>query len=378
MKLVLQLVFVFLLSSNSIFAQSKDAAFIVLGDMHYDKLEHHDLDYVMSRPQDFQQIFNEYPQYTAFFLPKFLNVIKKQSESGFLKVEAVAQLGDLVQGVAGTPPLARQMNRGVVDLLYATDLKVPWILTKGNHDVSNSPGQADAWEEVIRPFIEGQVKKPIDHGMYTYSLNKDVDFFVLDQFFSVDRNVPEIDMVRFLEKELGESKAKYKFVMTHQPVVPVTDRCWHLLSGIRRPVTDDSLRSRFLNLLAKHNVIVLSAHLHQYSVLSRSTASGNIVQVMINSVNRSLDPPQPKGLTTQYKGENWVEENPNWQPFNKDLREKILSAERKHIKSFRRADLPGYAIISISSANGDVLLTYYNGLSEKAYEQINLTDLQKH
>ena len=159
------IVFFFLLASVSLRAQ--DVSFIALGDMHYDKLEHHDLDYVMTRPQDYAQIFNEYPQYTAFFMPRFLQLIKKQAETLKPAVKAVVQLGDLVEGVAGNAVLARQMNRGVVDLLYSVELPVPWVLVKGNHDVSVSPGQPEAWEEVIRPFIEGQVNKAVDHGMYT-------------------------------------------------------------------------------------------------------------------------------------------------------------------------------------------------------------------
>ena len=361
----------------SFLSRAQDVSFIALGDMHYDRLEDHDLDYVMTRPQDFQQIFNEYPQYTAFYMKKFLHLIKKQTNTFSPKVKAVVQLGDLVQGVAGNAILARQMNRGVVDLLHSIELPVPWVLVKGNHDVSNSPGQPEAWEEVIRPFMEGQVKKSVGHGMYTYSLSDDVEFFLLDQFFSVDRNVPETEMVAFLDTALARSKAKYKFVMAHQPVIPVTERCWHLLSGIRREVNEAGLREKFLNLLGKHKVIVLSAHLHRYSVVSRQTPSGNIVQVMVNSVNRGLEPPQPKGLSTEYKGEKWVLENPTWQPANKDTRIKILSEERKYINSFKIADLPGYAVISISKEKKEVVLHYYNGFSETPYESINLTELQK-
>lgn len=369
--------FLFLFLFPAIKAYTQDVSFIALGDMHFDRLDDHDLDFVMTRPQDFQQIFNEYPQYTAFYMKRFLQLIKRQSVDVKPEVKAVVQLGDLVQGVAGSAKLARQMNRGVVDLLYDTELSVPWILTKGNHDVSNSPGQPEAWEEVIRPFIEGQIKKDANHGMYTYALDKNVDFFVLDQFFSVDRNLPETEMVAFLERELPRSKAKYKFVMTHQPVVPVTERSWHLLSGIRRPVSDDTLRDRFLNLLAKHNVIVLCAHLHMYSVLCRNTESGNIVQVMINSVNRSLDAPKPKGLLTDYDGAKMVEDTKLWQPSTFDIRKRILTEETKYIRSFSRADLPGYAVISITDKKDEVMLHYYNGFSTKPYESINLTALQK-
>lgn len=364
----------FLFTCFSCVAQS--VSFVALGDMHYDKLDDHDLDFVMTRPQDFQQIFNEYPQYTAFFMPKFLKVVKQKVETT-PAVKAVVQLGDLVQGVAGNVQLARQMNRGAVDMLHNVKLPVPWVLVKGNHDVSNSPGQPEAWDEVIRPFIEGQVKKPVGHGMYTYKLSEDVELFVLDQFFSVDRNVPETDMVLFLEKELASSTAKYKFVMTHQPVIPVTQRCWHLLSGIRRPVQDASLRDRFLNLLAKHKVIVFAAHLHEYAVLSRATPSGNIVQVMINSVNRGLEPPLPKKHTTDYKGTGWMDENPEWQPSTSKARRGILEEEKKHIIHFSRADLPGYAMVNIDDKSGRVIMQFYNGLATTPYETIDLSALQK-
>jgi hypothetical protein len=356
---------------------AQEKSFIVLGDMHYDRLDDHDLDYVMTRPQDYEQIFNEYPQYTAFFMPKFLQVIKKQATTLKPQVGAIVQLGDLVEGVAGNAKLARQMNRGAVDMLHALDMPAPWVLVKGNHDVSNSPGQPEAWEEVIRPFMEGQVKKSVNHGTYSIKLGDDVELFALDQFFSNDRMVPETEMVAYLDTALANSTATYKFVMAHQPVIPVTQRCWHLLSGIRRKVDDPALRDKFLGLLAKHKVIVLAAHLHKYSVLARETPEGTIVQVMVNSVNRGLKPPEAKGLSLEYKGEKWVEENPAWQPSNQAIRKKILAGERKHITSFKIADLPGYAVISVSKDKNEVRLDYYNGLSEKPYESINLLDLQK-
>ncbi len=376
MKYKIIFIIFFLCNFTSIcFAQKE--SFIALGDIHFDRLKDHDFDYVMTRPHDFRQIFSEYPQYTAFYVPKFFQLIKAQIMNIKPTVKAVVQLGDLVEGVAGNDSLARQMDRGIVDLLHSTKLSVPWVLVKGNHDVSNSPGQPEAWEEVIRPFIEGQIKKSIGHGMYTYKISDHTEFFVLDQFFSVDRNLPETEMVDFLEKELKASTAKLKFIMAHQPVIPVTQRCWHLLSGIRRPVEDSTLRDRFLNLLAKYKVIVLSAHLHEYSVLSRSTDSGNIVQVMINSVNRGLEPPLPKDFTTIYKGPEWINENPDWQPSTAQARKKILTEEKNHIVKFQIADLPGYASFIIDDTKNEVILNYYNGFSKIPFETINLTQLQE-
>jgi 3',5'-cyclic AMP phosphodiesterase CpdA len=304
-------------------------------------------------------------------------LIKNQTVAVSPPVQAVVQLGDLVEGVSGTPLLARQMDRGAVDLLYSVNLQVPWILAKGNHDVSNSPGQPEGWQEVIRPFIEGQVQKKIGNGMYTYKISDQVEFFVLDQFISIDQNLPESEMVAFLETEFAKSTATYKFVLTHQPVIPVTERCWHLLSGIRRPVQDSTLRIRFLNLLGKNKAVVLCAHLHQYSVLSRQTPSGPIVQIMVNSVNRDFDSPLPNKTESEYKGGEWVSSHPEWQPFNRELRFRILEEERKQVKSFYKADLPGYCVLTIYPNEQKVMMDYFNGFSVKPFQSINITDLQQ-
>ncbi len=360
-----------------IYSNSQDVSFIALGDIHYDRLDFHDWDYVLTRPQDFKQIMEEYPQNTAVYLPRFLNFIKTRSVQIQPSVKAVVQLGDLVEGVAGTETLAREMNRGAVDLLYSVGLNVPWVLVKGNHDVSNSPGQSEAWQEVIRPFIELQVNKSIGTGMYTYKLSDQVEFFVLDQFFSNDQNLPESEMVSFLEKEFERSTAKYKFVLTHQPVIPVTDRCWHLLSGIRRPVSDPSLRENFLDLLGKNKVIVLCAHLHKFSVLSRETKYGPVIQIMMNSVVNSFVPKDSVRINTQYRGQGFVDENPSFQPFNQETRKKILEYEKQHITSFLVADLPGYALLSIREKENDVILKYFNGFSVEPYYTLNLNELKK-
>jgi Icc-related predicted phosphoesterase len=355
-------------------AFSQEKSFIVLGDMHYDKFEYHDLDYVMTRPQDFKQIFTEYPQYTAFFLPRFMQLIRSQSDSITPKVKAVVQLGDLTEGVSGNYDLAVEMNRGVVDLINSYDFKVPWILAKGNHDVSNSPGQPEAWLKVMKPFVERQVRKQVSNGMYAYKMDDDIEFFVLDQFFSKDQNVPESAILQFLDTALKRSSAKHKFLVTHQPVVPVTQRCWHLFSGARRPVPDSTIREKFLSLIAKNKMIVLCGHLHEYSVLSRKTREGNIVQVMVNSVNRELGVASPKNLITQYEGEKWVEKDPDWQPADAKKRAEILRKERGNITTFKRADLPGYAVIKLQ--NNNVILEYFNGFTKTPYETINLTLLQ--
>ncbi|HBG58452.1 MAG TPA: hypothetical protein DDX07_10605 [Porphyromonadaceae bacterium] len=150
-----------------------------------------------------------------------------------------------MQGVAGNDKLSRDMARFSVDYLYDADLGIPWILAKGNHDVSTSPGQPEAWKEVVLPFIERQTGKELTNGMYEYKLTDDVHFFVLEQFFSPDQQLPEHEILNFLHRQLSRSNAKHKFLLTHQPVIPVTERCWHLFSGIRRELKDEGLRTKF-------------------------------------------------------------------------------------------------------------------------------------
>lgn len=136
-------------------AYGQDCSFVVLGDLHMDGFEYHDMDYVRTRPQDFEQITKEYPYYTATYIPGLLNVVKQQAQRKDLNVKAIVQLGDIMQGVAGNDDLSRKMARFAVDKLYDLKAGVPWILTKGNHDVSVSPGQPEAWREVVQPFIGG-------------------------------------------------------------------------------------------------------------------------------------------------------------------------------------------------------------------------------
>lgn len=357
-------------------ALGQNAGIIVLGDLHYDRLDLHDWGYVMKRPQDMRQIMNEYPQYTAVYMPIFLNTIKNQADNHRTDVKAIVQLGDLVEGVAGTHELSLKMNNGVVEMLHSFNMPVPIVLVKGNHDVSNSPGQPEAWREVIMPFMEGQLNQCVNDGMYRYSLSEHADLFVLDQFFSTDRDRSEAEMVEWLEKELSQSCATYKFILTHQPVIPVTGRCWHLLSGLRRKVEDPDLRERFLNLLGSHRAVILCAHLHKYSVLCRKTDSGPIVQIMINSVNRGIDNPMPDTIDTLFQGRGFVDQEPSFNPSTDIIRSKILENEKKYIKYFLRADMPGYAIISFNDIGDEVTLEYYNGISQTPYHTINITDIQ--
>lgn len=339
-----------------LFAQ--DVSFFVLGDIHFDKFEFHDMDYVNTRPQDFAQISKEYPFYTSTYTPHLFNRLRHQINDFKPTIKAAVQLGDLMQGVAGNDKLSRYMARYSVDYLYDTDFDIPWILAKGNHDVSASPGQPEAWKEVVLPFIERQIDKDLTSGMYEYRLTDDVHFFVLEQFFSPDQQLPESEILDFLQKELLKSDARHKFLITHQPVIPVTERCWHLFSGIRRELKNKNIRTEFLELLAENNVVVLCAHLHKFSKIERQTAKGIIRQFMFNSVINSFLETEGIEKTSEFPNENNID--PTWQPNTLKKRLEILKAERPNIKSYYSENSSGYAVFSIYG--DEIELKYYRGL----------------
>jgi len=78
---------------TALLSTAQDKSFIALGDMHYDRLQDHDPEYIMTRPQDYEQLFKEYPQHTAFFMPRFLQVISKQTKTIQPPVKAVSAIG---------------------------------------------------------------------------------------------------------------------------------------------------------------------------------------------------------------------------------------------------------------------------------------------
>ena len=343
-------------------------SFVVLGDLHLDKFDFHDMDYVHTRPSDWKQVTKEYPYQTAAYMPKLFAAVGRRVEEG---CSAIVQLGDLMEGVSGNEELATQMCEWAVGWMDSIRGDATVVLTKGNHDVSNSPGQPQAWKKVVLPYVCAQSGQQLENAMYRYSPGEDVDLFVAEQFFSDDEMLPETALLDFLKRELPASSAKYRFLLTHQPVIPVTERCWHLFSGIRRKVTDPSLRTEFLELLAQYKVTVLCAHLHKYSIAVRSTDKGNVVQLMTESTVHSFDHGpavlQPMAYITPERMDK------DWQPHTLKVREEILKAEYPFIKYYAIADRPGYAVVR--TGKDGAFFSYYSGYSDQPSQTVRLDDL---
>lgn len=355
-KYVALLIFVFFLINLN----AQESKFIVLGDIHYDLIDDHDLEWLKTQSDNLRQV-KEYTMFTENHWADFMTVIKTKTLTEVPPVQALVQLGDLSEGLAGTEQLAKQMASNTMKAIEAAEMPVPWIIAKGNHDVTG-PGAKEAFQEFYVPMLRKQTNNPeIVDASYSYRYD-DVQITCIDPWDS------ETDMVTFLNNELTKSDAKFKFVAIHEPVIPVTERCWHTLRGT--PVQ----REKLLEVIAKHKAIVICGHLHRYSVVQRNTSFGPIVQIMVLSVVRDRNYQKPSHLITEY-GPSLAINKPDWQPETLEARKAILADEAKYVTFYKQTDLPGYAIIKTNSKKGTIILEYYAAFGKKPYDKINLSKL---
>jgi hypothetical protein len=172
----------------------------------------------------------------------------------------------------------------------------------------------------------------------------------------------------WLERTLRENEHRHVFVVMHPPAVPYTARStWFLFSREQ----ERARRAEFLNILGAHRVILLTAHLHKYSVLARKTPAGRFVQVSMASVISSPVPAVNDALHgVEAYGRSLIELEPTFQPETRVQRQQILDEEEPEITHFEYADFPGYAIIQVSDEG--VELTSYVGHSDKVWRKRSL------
>jgi len=340
-------------------------SFILLGDLHYDKLEDHDLEWLKTKPDDFRQVTETYVPNTEKNWDDFMNIIVNKSKTTEPPVKAIIQLGDLSEGLAGSEEKAIQMANSVINAVsnLNIDKKYVWLLTKGNHDITG-PGASDAFTKVYTPFIRNQVNnQTIKNASYSYREGEAL-FVILDLWDRI------VDPIEFLEKELNESSARFKFVAIHEPVIPVTERCWHYA---RR---DPEKREKLLEILAKNKVIVLCAHLHRYSVVKRETEYGPIIQIMVSSVVGDRGKQTPKYIWSLNDYGPSLVDNIDFEFNTINQRKKMLEEEAKFVTYYKTCDLDGYGVLEINpKGKNEIKFYYYSAFGDKPYDEINLLEI---
>jgi hypothetical protein len=235
---------------------------------------------------------------------------------------------------------------------------LPFISVKGNHDITG-PGAVDAYNRFMLPWMSAECGKPVDSASFYFMQGPDL-FVIFDVYHHADLN--------WLKKALKHNPHRHVFVVMHPPVVPCSARsAWHFLS---KP-GELKKREVLLNILGRSKAIVLTAHLHKYSLLGRKTPKGTFVQFNMGSVI-SFSPvtveDEVRGVEC-YNG-SLVELEPDFQPETIELRKKILDDERDSVTFFECADFGGYAVFHVSDAA--VAADIYAGDSSEKWKTVNL------
>lgn len=346
-------------------------SFLLLGDLHFDRIARHNLEALQrDKPDDVRQV-REYNRLASEVMPRLFGSVRDRidelNRSANTRVAFTAQVGDVVEGLCGTAEQTRQLNQDALDFVRASKLGVPFLFTKGNHDITG-PGAVDAYKSEFLPFLGEQTKHFTGSDQLAtahYALEYGNSLFC---FFDAYNR----ESLAWLEATLAKRTAQHCFVIIHPPVAPYGARAtWHIYSSEREKAS----RERLLDLLGKHNALVLSGHIHKYNLLVRTTPrGGRFLQLALCSVIYEPGAPAQHVLSgvKDYNGDQ-VRVEPNFSPATEPQRRAIYAAEAPFVKQFQYADLPGYAALAVNGSQ--VSATLYSGVSSEVWRTLNLTEL---
>ena len=333
---------VFVVVFCSTYAQGADSSpeysFVYLGDMHFDRMSHHDLEWVRAeKPKDIRQI-EGYVKSTQEYAPGLLRRVNSSIASSSGRIKMIVQGGDLTEGLCGSRELQETQFRDVRAFIRNYIPETMFVATKGNHDITG-PGAKEAFDNVMLPWLSQECGKRIDSASFSYVQGPDLFVF----FDAYDRNLD------WLQSTLSENKYRHVFVVMHPPAVPYNARStWHLFSKEH----EKKKRERFLDILGSNRAILLTAHLHKYCVLTRKTPAGSFVQLSMNSVISSPNVSVRDYLkSVENYGGGLVDLEPEFQPQTESERRRMLEDEKPYITSFEFANFPGYAVINVSHSS---------------------------
>lgn len=349
-------------------------SFVLLGDLHFDRLEHHDMAWVAKeKPNDVAQIKN-YSRITAEVTPHLLATVRETiaelNRDPATRVAFVLQAGDLVEGLCGNEELAVRHHTDALAWLREAQLGAPLLFTKGNHDITG-PGAPAAFASVFHPFLAAQARavaptsEPLTGANFTVEAGNAQ--FVFFDAYDAARSLA------WFEAVTARRKAEHFFVAVHPPVVPYGARAtWHVFASER----DRARREKFLALLGDQRAIVLGGHIHRFCALARTVGRGRFAQLAVSSI-LSAPTVQAKtllaGVATYNADQIRVE--PNFSPANEHERRAVYDAERPFVTAFDYADLPGYAVVTVAGAQ--VTVRMFAGTGRELWRTIDLTALAR-
>jgi hypothetical protein len=347
-------------------------SFVLLGDLHFDRPEHHDMAWVKAeKPNDVRQIegyCRNTREVTPLLLARVQATITRLNQSPATRVAFVLQVGDLVEGLCGSEELAVRHNSDAIAFVRDASLGAPFLFTKGNHDITG-PGAVTAFSSVFHPFLTAQARAvnpasaEVRTGSYTVDCGR-AQFAFFDAYEAAKS-------LEWFEAVVARRTAEHLFVVVHPPVVPYGARStWHIFSSAR----DRVRREKFLTLLGEQHALVIGGHIHRYNTLARTAGRGRFAQLAVSSV---LTAPNAKvkdvlnGLETYTPDQIKVE--PNFSPASEAERRAVYVEERPFVREFEYADLPGYAVVTVDGPR--VAAQMFAGTGSELWRTVDLTAL---
>jgi UDP-2,3-diacylglucosamine pyrophosphatase LpxH len=362
-----------LMPSSGWAAQKEAFSFVLLGDLHFDKLSHHDLAWLeQDKPDDLRQV-REYSTLTSDILPKLFSTVRDTitdlNRDLATRVAFVLQVGDVVEGLCGNEKLATQQNTEAVEFVTRARLGVPFVFAKGNHDITGA-GAPEAFKSIFHPFLTEQAAGFNGGAKLTsarYALEHGEALFCF--FDAYDK-----ESLPWLEATLAKRTARHCFVVVHPPVVPYGARAtWHVFSVQR----ESAQRDRLIELLGKHNAFVLGGHIHKYNLLVRATPrGGRFLQLGVSSVIRALElkPEHVLSGVASYNPDQ-VKVEPNFSPTTEKERRAVYDLEAPLVKQFEYADLPGYAVVTVNGPR--ITANIFGGVERQLWRSLALPELME-
>ncbi len=320
--------------------------FVLLGDLHYDKPEHHDMDWVRAeKPNDISQI-EGYIESTRDHLPRLFKAVRDLIQNPPAPIASVVHLGDFVEGLCGSYDLQAKQNRDAIAFVDAADLQKPFLMTKGNHDITG-PDADRAFDDLLLPWIAKQAGTELSSANYTWSHGKDL-------FVFFDAYKPDLRWLASISEQAKQ--AKHTFFIIHPPVVPYNARAnWHVFSRDNQ----QQERNTLLAWLGEHKAIVLSGHLHRYAYLRRQTDATGFAQLAINSViRREKESIQNERTGLDAYSTELLELEPDFAKHTREERAGWLEREKPFIAAYDYARCAGYAVLWVydDSVQADIYL----------------------
>ena len=250
---------------------------LVLGDTHYDALKFHRSKAATANKAGEQSRNLKMWRGAS---QQLLSAAGRQAAE--VKAVCAFQLGDISQGDADGPALMRDMLGEAYAKVGSFIHRIPLFPVKGNHDIrlrgKNGKGKSDndPYREAILPKVSRMLGgPPLDRANYTLMLGSDL-YIVVDGFY------PAAECVEFVKRSLeAHPRARYVFLLTHLPVLPASSGgpFW-LLPG----------HYEIADLLETRRAVILAAHTHNFSLTTRTTRRGRVVQFITTSMGSGWNP----------------------------------------------------------------------------------------